>query len=241
MKPVFLETGNVAAFRRAMAIMEDVRRGQPGLGVVHGRAGLGKTECAREYAVRTGAIYLRVLEDWTPRAMLASLCRELNDTEPYTIDRCRRMAFDELNRQRRIILVDEADRLKSVGHVEHLRDIHDETGAPVVLIGEASLYSKLHARDRLWSRVTQTVGFGPITAEDVTLFALKSCGLRIEPDAARREIDRFGGDFRPVVVDMVHLERSARASGTKTITLKMVNALPDRRPRPAKPKRRSHA
>ena len=78
MKQVFLETQNVQAFRQAAWILEDTERGKPGIGVVWGQAGRGKTFCAREYAVRTSAVYLRVMEDWTPRAMLATLCRELN-------------------------------------------------------------------------------------------------------------------------------------------------------------------
>ena len=96
MKNIFLETGNVARFREALSVLEDTERGQPGLGVVWGRAGRGKTVCAREYAIRTDAVYLRVLQDWTPRAMLAALCRELNGTEPATVDRGKRMAVDAI-------------------------------------------------------------------------------------------------------------------------------------------------
>ncbi|MEM5789182.1 MAG: ATP-binding protein [Syntrophobacteraceae bacterium] len=227
MKQVFLETQNVAKFREALWLLEDTERGQPGLGVVWGQAGRGKTVCAREYAVRTNAVYLRVMEDWTPRAMLASLCRELNGSDPRSTERCKKIACDELERQQRTVLVDEADRLP-VGLVEHWRDIHDVAGVPVVLIGEEHLFPTLAARRRIWSRVTQTVEFKPIATEDIVLFGLKAADLRIDPEASRRIASRSGGDFRLVWTDIQGLEQMARAAGTKQVDLKMAEALPQR-------------
>ena len=231
MKSIFLETRNVSAFRSAMTVLEDVDRGQPGLGVVWGRAGRGKTLCAREYAVRTGAIYLRVMEDWTARAMLAALCREINGSEPRSVDRCKTTVCEALDGAPRTILVDEADRLP-VGLVEHFRDIHDSTGVPVALIGEEHLFAALNARRRLWSRVTRTVEFGAITAEDIMLFGMRAAGLQVAPDSAQALQKRAGGDFRLVWQDMHELEQMARASGTQKIERGMIDALQPRKTGP---------
>ncbi len=235
MKHVFLETQNVAAFRQALWVLEDTQRGQPGLCVTWGQAGRGKTFCGKEYAVRTSAVYLRVMEDWTPRAMLAALCRELNGSDPFSTERCKKVACEELERQQKTVLVDEADRLP-VGLVEHFRDIHDVTGVPIVLIGEEHLFPTLSARRRLWSRVTQTVEFKAITVEDIVLFGLKAADLRLDPEAAARIAARSSGDFRLVWTDVQGLEQMARAAGTKQADLKMVEALPPRRlgPKPAR-------
>lgn len=240
MKNVFLETKRVIAFREAMGVVEDVEKGQPGLAVVWGKPGRGKTECAREYAVRTGAVYLRVMEDWTPRAMLSKLCSEINDMEPGTVDRCKKIIVSELDMTVRTILVDEADRLK-VTNIEHLRDIHDLTGAPVVFIGEPSIYAVINSRRRIWSRVTRTVEFGPIVPEDVLLLGLKAADLKISPEAAHRLTRRSEGDFRLLWLDMRDLERVAKANSTQEITEEMVQALPPRKPGPKAdmiPKRR---
>ena len=43
MRSVFVETGNVTAFRRAVLAVEDTERGQPGIVVAWGQAGRGKT------------------------------------------------------------------------------------------------------------------------------------------------------------------------------------------------------
>ena len=232
MKNVFLVTRNVSMFREAMGVLEDVEMGQPGLGLVWGRAGRGKTEAAREYAVRTGAVYLRVMEGWTPRGMLAALCKEITGTEPRTTEACKNTLMDAFGRFRRLVLVDEADRLRRVEMIEHLRDVHDETGAPIVLIGEEHLHAMISARRRLWSRVTQTVGFGPISVEDIILFAGRAAGLKMRPDAAGAVEKRSGGDFRLIYLDIRDLERMARTNHTDEIAMEMVQALAHRRPGP---------
>jgi hypothetical protein len=227
MKNIFLETKNVARFREALSILEDTDKGQPGLGVVWGRAGRGKTICAREYAVRTGAVYLRVLQDWTPRAMLAALCAQLNGSEPHTVDRAKKTAVDSLEKTRRTILVDEADRL-DINLIEHLRDIHDLVGVPVVLVGEENLFSNINARRRIWSRVMQTVEFGPITCEDILLFGLEAAGLRLDPEAAEKVGAKSSGDFRLVWSHVHALEQMARAAGSQKVDARMVEALASR-------------
>lgn len=232
MKNIFMVTQNVSRFREAMGVLEDVEVGQPGLGVVWGRAGRGKTECAREFAMRTGAVYLRVMEGWTPRGMLAAFCKALNGTEPRTAEHCKRLLVDELERFRRVILVDEADRLRRVEMIEHLRDVHDLTGAPIVLIGEEHLHAMISGRRRLWSRVTQAVGFGPIGAEDIIIYTGKATGLKMHPDAAGEVCKRSGGDFRLIHLDVRDLERMARASMKDEVVFDMVRALPHRKPGP---------
>ena len=240
MKHVFVETQNVQRFRAALLVLSDMQRGQPGLAVVWGLAGRGKTECSREYAVAHDALYLRVMQDWTPRAMLARLCYELNGDEPKSVDRCKRLAIDLLMADRRPILVDEADRL-AVGQIEHFRDIHDETGAPVVFIGEEHLFSSINAHRRVWSRVTQTVAFRPINAEDIMIFCLRAADLKCEPEAAKMIESRAGGDFRLVWRDTQRLERMARAAGQDLATVDMVAQLPPHQggvSRPARARRK---
>lgn len=230
MKTVFLETQSVTRFREAIAIVEDVEKGQPGLMLVHGRAGRGKTECCRQYSVpNKHVLLLRVMQDWTPRAMLSELCRQINGMEPHSVERAKRVVCEEVELNMRTIIVDEADRLKNVGMIEHFRDIHDKTGAPVVFVGEQRLYSMISEWRRLWSRVTQVVGFEPVGPEDIILFGLKAADLKIEPPAAQRIAARSNGDFRLIWQDVRVLETMARANKIDGITLKMVDEIPDRK------------
>lgn len=232
MKNVFIETKRVTAFREAASMIADTVKGQPGLMVVWGYAGRGKTECAKEYAVRTpDIVYVRVHQDWTPRAMLAAICHEINGMLPHRVDKAKQAIIEELDRKPRMILIDEADRLV-IGNVEHLRDIHDETGAPIVLIGEPSLYGRLTARRRIWERVTRVVEFGPVITDDVMVFGMKACDLGIQPEAAVELVKRSQGSFRLLFHLMIDLERLARANTVDKVTLEMIENLPDRRKAP---------
>lgn len=226
MKPVFVENLNVKAFRTALSVLEDAERGTPGLAVVWGQAGRGKTCCAREYAVRTGAVYLRAMQDQTPTALLSALAYELNGSEPRTTDRARRIICQALDRAPRTVLMDEADRMR-LPLIECLRDIHDQTGTPIILIGEERLFPILNAQRRLWSRVTQTVEFKPVTAEDVQIFLSKACGLGCDALPASELVRRSGGDFRLVYRDAVELERMARANALRSVSLELIKGLPN--------------
>jgi DNA transposition AAA+ family ATPase len=233
MENTFIETARVIAFREAAAVVADTAKGQPGFMVAWGRAGRGKTMCSKEYTVRTPeTVYLRVFEDWTPRAMLARICHEINGMSPGTVARAKSILIEELDREPVTIIMDEADRLSN-GNIEHLRDIHDETGAPIILVGEPSLYGRLTARRRIWERVTRVVEFGPVKAEDVLIFGRRACGLKIAPDAGLALVRRCEGSFRLLYHLMVDLERQAKANNdTKDISLEMIKALPNHRNSP---------
>lgn len=236
MKHVFIVTSRVLAFREALGVVRDTEKGQPGFMVAWGEAGRGKSECAKEYAVNHEDVaYIRVFEDWTPRAMLSTICRTLNGMNPGMVDRAKRIIIEELDQRPRTLLIDEADRL-DIRLVEHLRDIHDETGCPVVLIGEPTLYARLTARPRIWQRVTRVVNFGPVIVDDVVLFGLKACGLKVAAPAANGLLKRCQGSFRLLYHDMVELERMARANDTNEVTMELVEMLPDRRLAPGRTK-----
>jgi hypothetical protein len=232
MKITFLETRNTIRAREALSVVEDSERGHPGLVCFHGEPSVGKTMFSIHYTGHTGAIYLRVLQNWTPRAMLAALCRETKATEYNSVEKCKLSLCKELERRQEkngdegstTIFIDEADRL-SVDLVEHCRDIHDLTQAPVIFVGEPSLLPILKSKSRLWDRVQQVVKFEPIQTEDVSLFALKTCDLKLVPEAAQAVARMTEGKFRRIRNELLRIEQMARASDTKQVSLAMVEAL----------------
>lgn len=227
-KGVFIETQNVARFRSAMRTLSDVEKGEPGLAIVRGRAGRGKTMATLAHHCENGGVYLRVWQDWSQFAFLQSLCFEVKGIRPHGANDCKVQIMDALEQDPRTLYVDEADRLH-MGRIEDLRDIHDVTGCPVVLIGEEGLYPKVNARRRIWSRVTQDIEFGAVTVDDVLLYGLEAADLRLSPEACHLVAKRADGDFRLVHVDMLALEQAAKASQTDKVNAKMVQSLPSRR------------
>lgn len=227
MKNVFVPTDNVAKFQAAMRILEDTRKGQPGLAVVYGRAGRGKTVAATAWYAERGGFFLRVWQDWTQHSFLQALCFEACGERPHGAHLCKTKIVEALGRlegQPRTIYVDEADRLHA-GRIEDLRDIHDVTGCPVVLIGEEGLYPSMGAKRRVWSRVTQRVEFGAVKDEDVMVFAAQAADLRLSPEACSLVAKKAEGDFRLVYRVVQDLERLAQAADTSDITAEHVRRL----------------
>jgi hypothetical protein len=232
MKQAFLETKNTIRGREALSVVEDNERGQPGLVCFYGEPSVGKTTFSTHYASHTLAIYLRVLQNWTPRAMLAALCRETGAAEFNSVERCKLSFCKELERRQEkkesdkspTIFIDEADRL-NVDLVEHCRDVHDLTGAPIIFVGELRLPRILESKARLWDRVQQIVKFTPIQTEDIILYALKACDLRLDPEAGQALARKTDGKFRRIRNELVRLEQMARAAGTKQVDAKMVAAM----------------
>lgn len=231
MKKVLIETKRVVAFRQAVRVVEDTAKGQPGLMVVWGLPGRGKTSCVEDYAVNSGAVYLYVEEETTPLGLLRGICRELNGMEPKQREYAKRIIAQELDESPRTLLIDEADKLCIHG-IGQLKDIHDMTGVPVVLVGEPALYGKLHSRGRVWDRVTKTVEFGPVMLEDVVVLGIKACGLKIQPDAAALLLKRCKGGFRGLYHDLRDLEVIAKSNKIDVIDQEAVQAIPERRIKP---------
>ena len=227
MKNEFIETTRVTAFWEGVKAVSDMEKGHPGMMLAWGLAGRGKTECATTFATRNeDALYIRAYEDWTPKAMLTRICEEINGMKPGRIDLAKRIIIEELDNNNQIILMDEADRL-TVKLIEHLRDIHDETSCPIVLIGEPSIYSLIKSRARIWRRFTQAVEFGPLQNEDVILFGLKNCGIKIVPEAASLLRSKSKGCFGFLIHYMAKLEKIAKSNKIKEIPMEIVKDLPD--------------
>jgi DNA transposition AAA+ family ATPase len=224
MKSVFVETDNVTKFRRAVAALEDVERGQPGIMLAWGQAGRGKTFAGCNYHSERGGIYLDVWEDWSQTAMMQALCFEVTGHRPRSANMCKIKICGALDKAPKTIFVDEADRLP-FKRIEDLRDIHKATGASIVLIGEEELISLLGHRRRVWSRVTQELEFGPVTESDIATYALEAADLDLEPEACSAIGKASEGDFRLAHSMIRLLEDAAKARQTATVDLKMVQSI----------------
>jgi len=223
-RDIFIATGNVAKLRKSLSALSDTERGRPGIGVIQGEAGRGKTMAAKEWHTVNGGIFLRVLEGWSQFGFLQELAFEATGDRPGNTAKCRTSIMSALNESHTAIIVDEADRLH-MGRIEDLRDVHDMTGCPVILIGEEGFYPKLHARRRVHSRVVDVVNFDPISAEDVMLFAMQAAALEVTPEACHKLALLAKGSFRVVYGYILHLEDYAKAQNTNTIDAKAVEAL----------------
>ncbi len=225
-KGIFIETENVARFGRVMRQALDTERGRPGMVCVYSPAGLGKTLAAEQHYAQHGGAYVRVWEDWTQQAFLQAICFELTGARPHGADRCKWAICEALADNRRVIYVDEADRL-NIKRIEDLRDIYVYTGVPIVLIGELGLPTTLAGRARVDDRIPSEyrVEFTGITPSDVMLYGQEAAGLALSPEACAHVAKATKGNFRRVHNMLLSLEQAAAAADTVEVDAAMARGV----------------
>jgi len=214
MRDVFVMTNNFKRFLELAKELEAPAGQGLAMAAVVGRAGRGKTTAAQRLASVNSAVYCRFCDWWTPTGLLREVAFLLGGIRPRATQRCFEVIHEELARERRLIMVDEADRL-SLRHLNTLRDLHDVCGVPVMLIGEEPLLSRLAQERRLKSRVRTVLKFEPVAPADVAIFYREALSLTLSGPQAQELAKHAEGDFRLVVKDALSVERIMRASGLK--------------------------
>jgi len=212
-------TKNVAALQVAYEALAGRDMGIPGMALVHGYTGAGKTTAVTWMVNRTRGVYVRAAATWTPGSMLGRIMVELN-AEP--INRSSAMVeyiVSTLTETQRPLYVDEADYLMSnIKMLETLRDIHDLSGVPVILIGMQGIERRLVHRPQLSRRISHWVEFLPSDLDDARLLASTVCEVAIDDELLQRLHSEAGGSMGLMAVGMARIEALARANGWDTIS-----------------------
>lgn len=226
MRETIIDTEAMMRFDAAVDEIVSADRGLSGFVLAYGQAGRGKSVAADRYFYSRGGAYVRVWEGWSQTSFLQRLLFEVRgkdtDMPRHTGNRCKELIVQTLQADRKPLFIDEADRLK-IDRIEDLRDIHEMTGVPVVLIGEEGLFGLLSERRRIWSRVAYEVEFGPISPSEVALYAMQAAGLNIPLNLSSEIAKKTEGDFRLVRNMMMLLEKSAKAAGSFTVDRAMLD------------------
>lgn len=225
MKNEFISTRNVTQFNDICVELEDVQSLiGPSLAMVTGPAGRGKTEAAKHYVAQNSAIYVPPLNIRTPVMLLKTITFDLCKVKPGRSEKCLEMIGDEMGKERRLIIVDEADLL-AMNVLEMLRNLNELHACPVILIGEEDLKGKIASRRRLASRIRRRVEFSPLTQPDVVLFFKKALDLKLSPEVVTILHRHSKGDWRPVLTAAIAIERALKASGLAEATEQLVQEI----------------
>ncbi len=212
---------NIARLVEAWKALTNRGHGTPGIGLVRGRTGDGKSTAITWLGVQENAVSVRANALWTPSSMLTAICIEIGI--PVRQSNAIKLSdiIGSLARSRRPLIVDEADYLAdSKKLTETLRDIHDISTVPVILVGMSDLHHKLRNREQLTNRIAQEVVFRGTEMDDARKVATQLCEVKVGDDLLQKLHKDADKSIRRVVVGLHRIEHYARARGLRAMNLK---------------------
>lgn len=217
MKKVFVKTNNVKRFVTMMNNLQNRADGVPGMGLVYGEPGLGKTQTINWWAFKNNAILVRCTQLMTARWLLTEILDEMGELSGYKISDCFKLVVRNLLVNPQIIIVDEVDYLTVDSRaVETLRDIHDKTNVPIVLVGMINAKSRLKKFNHLYDRLSEIVKFEKFSKADIKTIVQELSEVEMT-DCAIRYIYTNLNRFRQIVKVINKAEIIAKANGLNSI------------------------
>ncbi|MBR1776557.1 AAA family ATPase [bacterium] len=217
MKKVFVKTNNVKRFITMMNNLQNRAEGVPGMGLVYGEPGLGKTQTINWWAFKNNAILVRCTQLMTARWLLTEILDEMGELSGYKISDCFKLVVRNLLVNPQIIIVDEVDYLTVDSRaVETLRDIHDKTNVPIILVGMINAKSRLKKFNHLYDRLSEIVKFEKFSKADIKTIVQELSEVEMT-DCAIRYIYTNLNRFRQIVKVINKAEIIAKANGLNSI------------------------
>ncbi len=195
--------------------------GLPGLVVMYGASGLGKSVAAAFAANLHRAYYVECRDTWTKKAFLEAVLREMPegarlraDNKPArTLSEMVDAAATELSKSSRPLIVDDVQYLLDKAAANVLTDLYNASQGTIVLIGEERVPTSLAKLERLHNRVLEWAPAQPATLDDLRSLAKASYPtLSIADDLLDDLRAAVRGCLRRVAVNLyrVHSEASAQ-------------------------------
>jgi len=218
MKHVFARTSNVVRFTDAMGRLQERDEDLPGMALIYGEPGLGKTRTALWWVLQHEAAFIRTKKLMTGRWLLEEIVAELGEAPAHRTSDLFRQCVEQLLERPRTLIIDEVDYLAYDARVlETLRDIHDTAGTPMVFIGMDKADKKLSRYRHLYDRFIEVLRFQPLTRADIVDITAQLCDVTLTEDAIDL-IHADTGRFRQIKKWLYKAEAAARMNNTQEVS-----------------------
>ncbi|WP_137971894.1 AAA family ATPase [Pseudomonas sp. F(2018)] len=194
--------------------------GLPGLVVMYGPSGLGKSVAAAYAANLHRAYYVECRDTWSKKALLQAILREMAVSPARTLSEMVDQVAEQLSRSNRPLIVDDVQYLleKSVANV--LTDLYNASQGTIVLIGEEGVAASLGKLERLHNRVLEWVPAQAASLPDVKRLASECYPkLQLADDLLSDLVNSVRGCLRRVAVNLYRVNSEATATGQTSIDL----------------------
>ena len=217
MKKVFVKTNNVKRFITMMNNLQNRPEGVPAMRLVYGEPGLGKTQTINWWAFKNDAILVRCTQLMTAKWLLNEILDYMTEIKPYYTSDCFNAVVRNLILNPKVLIVDEIDYLTIDSNaIETLRDIHDKTNVPVILVGMTSANSRLKKFSHLYDRISEIVKFEKFSKADIKTIVSELSEIEVT-DCAIKYIYLNLNRFRQIVKTINKAEILAKANGLNSI------------------------
>ncbi len=209
-------TSNIALTHTLMSTLVSRASGLPGIGVLYGASGLGKSTGAAFASNPTtfNGLYVSCRSFETRKSLAEMICKTLGIVPKGNIPALVESIIETLAIAGRPLIVDEVDHIAESRTLELLRDIHDASGAPLLLIGEEGLPSALKKHERFDNRVLVWQPAAPCSPKDVEALCKQYAPKIIfSADLQKKLLAECEGRTRRVVVNIENIKRHAEAKG----------------------------
>ena len=211
MRKVFIKTKNVKQFVSLMDELQKVPPNIPKMALVYGEHGLGKSQTIQWWADKNDSVYVRATQGMTSRWLLSEIAEELGEEAFYHSQETFTLIENNLRLNNKVIIVDEVDYLIDKSIIETLRDLHDKTGCPVVLVGMGAVDKKLARYPHLMDRIYKKLKFEKFNSDDIKEILTELTDLKFKDDAIEYLATRTN-QFRQLVKLINRIEKLVKTN-----------------------------
>jgi len=195
--------------------------GLPGIGVMFGDPGTGKTVACNAVATEMRGYYVQVRSAWNRKTLLAKILAEMSIEPERTIPDMLDQVADQLRSSRRPLIIDEFNNcLRSDSMIELVRDIYEASHGTMLLVGDKRIPARLKTWEAFDSRVLARIEAASVSMDDARkLLPIYCKGVTVADDLLEHVVARAAGSVRRVCVNLARIHEEAMMQAESEMTL----------------------
>lgn len=225
MNKIFVKTTNVKNFIGLVENLINKPKNIPKMGLVYGEPGLGKSQTALWLACKYDGIYIRATNMMSGRWLLEEIMKEMDEIPRYLSSDNLNIIVKKLKNNPQIIFIDEIDYLiNNHKTIETLRDIHDKTECPIILVGMSLVHKKIERYTHLYDRFSEILKFETFGVNDLSQIINQLSEVPFTPDAIEYIHAKYNR-FRQIVQLVNQVEIIAKDNKLAEINMEVISQI----------------